>query len=46
MRKYYATMKKGSKTIYGSAYTKGLLLQWIADNEKLGFELVGDIDWD
>ena len=44
MARYYAEMKKGSKKIYGECYTLSLLKQWIADNEKIGFKLVGEIE--
>lgn len=44
MARYYAEMKKGSKKIYGECYTLALLKQWIADNEKIGFKLVGEIE--
>lgn len=44
MFRYYVEMKKGSKVIYGECYTKALLLQWIEENKKLGFALVGEIE--
>ena len=44
MFRWYAEMKKGNKKIYGESCTLSLLKQWIADNEKLGFKLVGEIE--
>jgi hypothetical protein len=44
MARWYAEMKKGKKTIYGECYELSLLKRWIADNEKEGFKLVGEIE--
>ena len=44
MTRFYAEMKKGKKKIYGECCTLSLLKQWIEDNEKIGFKLVGEIE--
>lgn len=44
MRRWYAEMKKGRKIIYGECYELGLLKQWISDNEKDGWKLIGEIE--
>lgn len=44
MARYYAEMKKGSKKIYGECCILELLQQWIADNEKIGYKLIGEIE--
>ena len=44
MTKWYAEMKKGKKIIYGNCYELSLLKQWISDNEKIGFKLIGEIE--
>lgn len=42
--RYYAQMIKGGRIIYGECCTLALLQQWIKDNEKLGFRIVGKIE--
>lgn len=40
MYRYYVRMKKGKKEIYGEAYEKQLVLDFISDNKKNGFRIV------
>lgn len=40
MFRYYVRMKKGRKEIYGEAYTKALVLDYIKQQEKEGFKVV------
>lgn len=40
MFRYYVRMRKGMKEIYGEAYTKSLILDYIKQQEKFGFKVV------
>lgn len=40
MFRYYVRMKKGKKEIYGEAYEKALVLDYIKQQEKVGFKVV------
>ena len=41
---YFAKMQKGNEKIRGKAATLEMLNWWIAEQIKLGFELVGAIE--
>ncbi|MBQ4273473.1 MAG: hypothetical protein IJB94_00690 [Clostridia bacterium] len=43
MTRYRARMTNRKKHIFAECYTLALLQQWIIDNEKLGFKLIGKI---
>jgi hypothetical protein len=40
MFRYYVRMKKGKKEIYGEAYNKALVLDYIKQQEKCGFKVI------
>lgn len=40
MFRYWVEMKKGNKKIYGEAYTKALILDYIKQQEQDGFRVV------
>lgn len=40
MFRYYVRMKKGRKEIYGEAYSKALVLDYIEQQEKAGYKVV------
>ncbi len=41
--RYRARMTNRKKHIFAECCTLALLRQWISDNEKLGFKLIGKI---
>lgn len=41
MFRYYVRMRKGKREIYGEAYTKALVLDYIKQQEKEGFKVIG-----
>lgn len=40
MFRYYVRMRKGKKEIYGEAYTKALVLNYIKQQEQEGFKVI------
>ena len=40
MFRYYVRMRKGRKEIYGEAYTKALVLDYIKQQEQEGFKVI------
>lgn len=40
MFRYYVRMRKGNKEIYGEAYTRELILDYIEQQKRVGFEVV------
>lgn len=40
MFRYYVRMRKGKKEIYGEAYEKGLVLDYIKQQESIGFKVI------
>lgn len=40
MFRYFVRMKKGKKEIYGEAYEKQLVLDFIEENKENGFKII------
>ena len=40
MYRYYVRMRKGKKEIYGEAYEKQLVIEFIDENKKNGFKVI------